>query len=154
MNRKKNTTKPRKFTPFVNSLGSSVSKAPVPTLHQRLLETKCNPGNVSLSELSLCFDYMIRMKLTNPMSSFNSLIVVLAKNKHYSDIFKVYNWIKSNGSIPSFIMINILLNYFCNLNLIFDCFVPLGSMIRRHYSQNIVTYISLIKGCVRSDCRW
>uniref|UniRef100_A0A803NKL6 ENTH domain-containing protein n=1 Tax=Cannabis sativa TaxID=3483 RepID=A0A803NKL6_CANSA len=120
------TTKPRIGKPTSsNSIYSSASSV-----------LKRNSGNLSISELRLCFDEMIRMNPFPPVSSFEPLIVVLAKNKHYYDVFKLYSWINSNGLFPSFIMINVLLNGFCNLNWVSDGFVALGSMIRRVYQAS------------------
>ena len=108
-------------------------------------------GYVTLNEALHCFDHMLSLQPTPPMSSFNYLLGALSKNKHYSSVISLCQRMNLTGLLPDFITLNILLNCFCNLNRVCDGFVVLGSILRRGCSPDTVTYTSLIKGLCKED---
>ncbi|KAK1567267.1 hypothetical protein Q3G72_010091 [Acer saccharum] len=116
---------------FTTSLPESISKDSDPARLRDFLHGKCKSGKIHLDEAFYVFDYMIHMQPTPPMSSFNILFTALLKNKHYGDVISLHKRLNSAGLVPDLFTSNILINCFCKMSRVANCFVVFGSLLRK-----------------------
>ncbi|KAK1551050.1 hypothetical protein Q3G72_029306 [Acer saccharum] len=133
-----------------NSKAKSMTEADPARLRDSL-HGKCKSGKIDLDEAHYLFDYMIHMQPTPHMSSFNILFTALVKNNHYGDVISLQIRMNSVGLLPDLITSNILINCFCKMGRVADCFVVFGAILRRGFNPSVVTFSSLIKGLCMKD---
>lgn len=101
---------------------------------------------ISLSDALTQFDNMLHTQPPPPISSFNPLLITVAKGKMYQDLIFMCNRMAEANLLPDFVGMNVLLNCYCALKSAGLGFAVMGGMLKRGYDPNIVTFTTLIKG--------